>query len=170
MLLKFTTADILNTVLVDVSTGEQAYDIVTVLEEVSEMQGERPSADEPSERDVLSKERRRTSIRNASGVLLVSISWTGRRPEITILDEKVGQITDLFGSSTVKFMYEVHQRLCVSDVQIIYSRPKILVVPSRFDSEYVWMATPDSLTVNIFYFFRVVCTDKLTSYLIMTLK
>lgn len=88
MLLKFTTADILNTVLVDVSTGERAYDIVTVLEEVSEIQDDRPLPDEPPESNVLSKERRCTSIRNASGTRLVSISWTGRRPDITILDEK----------------------------------------------------------------------------------
>ncbi|KAG5352340.1 hypothetical protein C0989_002722 [Termitomyces sp. Mn162] len=128
MLLKFTTADILNTVLVDVSTGEQAYDIVTVLE-VSETDGEQPSGDRTLETYDASEERRHTTVKDALGTSLVSITWTGRRPDITILNEKVGQLADLFGSSTVKFM------------------PKILVVPTRFDSEYIWTATPDSLTL-----------------------
>ncbi|KAG6860584.1 hypothetical protein C0995_009633, partial [Termitomyces sp. Mi166 len=122
MLLKFTTADILSTALVDVSTGERAYHIVTVLE-ASATEGEKTSEVDAS------SERRHTSIKDVSGTSLVSISWTGRRPDITILGEKVGQLTNLFGSSTVRFM------------------PKILVVPTRFDTEYIWTATPDSLTL-----------------------
>ena len=30
----------------------------------------------------------------------------------------------------------------------LYSRPKILAIPTRYDSEYVWTATSDSLTVR----------------------
>ncbi|KAG6820840.1 hypothetical protein H0H93_010667 [Arthromyces matolae] len=123
MLLKFTTTDILDTALVDVSTGERAFDIVT---ENTEPQSQIDDSAEPS---TSSNGRRYTSIKDASGACLVSITWTGRRPDITIFDEKVGQLTDLFGSSTVKFM------------------PKIMAVPTRFDTEYVWTATPDSLTL-----------------------
>ncbi|KAG6854555.1 hypothetical protein C0991_004891 [Blastosporella zonata] len=129
MLLKFTSADMFNTALIDVSTGERAYDIVTVLEPPTADKAQPPSESAESSLDVTSNERRHTCIRDASGSSLVSISWNGRRPDISILDEKVGQLTDLFGSSTVKFM------------------PKCLVVPTRFDTEYVWTATPDSLTL-----------------------
>ncbi|KAG6832061.1 hypothetical protein H0H92_005483 [Tricholoma furcatifolium] len=133
MLLKFTTADLLNTELIDVSTRERAYSIVTIVESPKAEIPEPPiETKEPSCSPGSSNELRHTTIKDASGSILVSISWKGRRPDITILDEQVGQLTDLFGSSKVKFM------------------PKILVVPTRFDTEYIWTATPDSLTVMTF--------------------
>ncbi|RDB21487.1 hypothetical protein Hypma_011895 [Hypsizygus marmoreus] len=129
MLLRFTAPDMLNSALVDVSTGERAYDIVTVLlppKPESEQENDDPTR---SSQDRSTKEQRRTCIADPSGATLVSISWNGRHPDIVILDEKVGGLADLFGSSTVRFM------------------PKILAVPTRFDTEYVWTATPHSLTL-----------------------
>jgi len=55
--------------------------------------------------------------------------WKGRRPEITICDEKVGGLNELFGSSSVRFM------------------PKVLAIPTRFDTECVWIASSDSLSL-----------------------
>ncbi len=145
MLLKFTAPDMLNTSLTDVTTGESAYDIVTVL--VNEFEEEllvkqeslclAPSAssgrttcdsslpsslespsptmassspafvkqsrpDEPE--DPLRNERRKTTITNFSGPVVAEILWKGRHPTIIICDEQVGALTDLFGSTTVRFM------------------------------------------------------------------
>ncbi|KAF5386560.1 hypothetical protein D9615_001589 [Tricholomella constricta] len=129
MLLKFTTADMLNTSLIDVSSGERAYDIITIM--VPPASEDKADANEAlsSEEDAPPRERRHTCVRDSSGNRLVSISWDGRQPDINILDEKVGGLTDLFGSTTVRFM------------------PKILAIPTRFDTEYIWTATPDSLTL-----------------------
>lgn len=176
MLLKFTAPDMLNTSLVDVATGERAYNIVTALSPPVEQAEESPEAPEQASSyshsvsssssasflkksapamspDELKGERRQTTITNASGDILANISWNGRRPDITIADEKVGALTDLFGSSTVRFM-------CVSSFSTFLllaltlakcPRPKILAIPTRFDTEYVWTATPDSLTVRFFH-------------------
>jgi len=149
MLLKFTAADMLNNSLVDVATGDKAYDIVTVLmdspESFSSLSKARPQPvssnafasssksvqhKQPStSEDITSCERRRTKITDAVGNVVADIIWNGRRPDITIGDEKVGALTDLFGSSTVRFL------------------PKILAIPTRFDTEYIWTATADSLTL-----------------------
>ena len=127
MLLKFTAPDMLNTSLIDVTTGERAYNIVTVLSPPAEKVAESPelpaqasssshSASSSSSASFLKKsapalspedlkgERRHTTITNASGDVLANISWNGRRPDITIADEKIGALTDLFGSTTVRFM------------------------------------------------------------------
>lgn len=127
MLLKFTTADMLNNSLVDVATGVKAYDIVTVLmdsmntpESFSSLSKARPQSvssnafasssksaqpKQPStSEDITSCERRRTKITDAVGNVVADIIWNGRRPDITIGDEKVGALTDLFGSSTVRFL------------------------------------------------------------------
>ncbi|KAF8809066.1 hypothetical protein BYT27DRAFT_7241401 [Phlegmacium glaucopus] len=147
MLLKFTAADMLNTSLIDVATGDKAYDIVTVITAPTDIpesfsspsnafassskspspiqQHKEPSTPE----DATRCERRRTKIRDAVGNIVADITWNGRRPDITIGDEKVGPLTDLFGSSTVRFL------------------PKILAIPTRFDTEYIWTATADSLTL-----------------------
>ncbi|TFK30185.1 hypothetical protein FA15DRAFT_663567 [Coprinopsis marcescibilis] len=152
MLLRFTSPDMLNTSLVDVSTGERAYDITTeLLPQSSESSPTTsvpfsgtdsvllsPSEDfastssnvwrqpEPVE-SFENADLRRTQISDASGNVLVDVSWKGRRPDITICDEKIGGLADLFGSSAVRFM------------------PKVLAIPTRFDTEYVWQATADSL-------------------------
>ncbi|PPQ73600.1 hypothetical protein CVT26_010498 [Gymnopilus dilepis] len=146
MLLRFTSPDMLNTGLVDVSTNRCAYDIVTIslqseesssVQEAAVFPSPEPSPvasssqrqsplKAPSEQNT---ERRQTIVTAANGTVVANIIWTGRRPDITLLDEKVGALTDLFGSSTVRFM------------------PKVLAIPTRFDTEYIWTATPDSLTL-----------------------
>jgi len=149
----------LNTSLVDVATGECAYDVTTTLAEDSETPSPESlrwpssgsSAQTTREAQTTSKSsatiasassafpkqshdeesdplRRKTTITDATGTIVAEIQWKGRRPSITICDEKVGALADLFGS-TVPFL------------------PKILAIPTRFDTEYIWTATPDSLTL-----------------------
>jgi hypothetical protein len=130
MLFKFTAPDMLNTSLVDVATGERAYNIVTVLsaptapsEDV--VHPSSPLGASSSERSLstnssatflkksapapnpvdLKGEQRQTTVTDAAGKVVANITWTGRRPNITIGDENIGPLTDLFGSSTVRFMY-----------------------------------------------------------------
>ena len=129
MLLKFTAADMLNTSLVDVATGVKAYDIETVLiappkvlepfSSLSEARRLSLSSNafassskspapiqhkQPSTSEDTGYKRRRTKITNAGGNIVADIIWNGRKPDITIGDEKVGALTDLFGSSTVRFL------------------------------------------------------------------
>lgn len=106
MLLKFTTTDMLNSALIDVSTGERAYDIITnVLPPTPNSKTNSTDDDALSSSQIPTpKECRRTCITNSTGSILVSISWNGRQPDIKILDEKIGGLTDLFGSTTVRFM------------------------------------------------------------------
>ncbi|KAH9483906.1 hypothetical protein JR316_0003384 [Psilocybe cubensis] len=153
MLLKFTSPDMLNSTLVDVNTGKCAYNIVTILvsttvlpeEQIRSsdtssnprsptMVGSSPSflkkrAPSSSSEILPDVVERRTSITAPTGKVLAEIAWQGCRPTISIHGEKVGGLTDLFGSTTVRFM------------------PKNLVIPTRFDTEYVWMATTNSLTL-----------------------
>ncbi|CAA7271469.1 unnamed protein product [Cyclocybe aegerita] len=162
MLLKFTSPDMLNTLLIDVATGERTYNITTVLDSSEQTtheqepltstsssfsSPERAPSDESltstvaSSSPVLQKkvsskpeetpkgDRRQTTVTDATGNVVAEIAWNGRRPDITITDEKVGALTDLFGSSTIRFM------------------PKILAIPTRFDTEYIWTATADTLTL-----------------------
>ncbi|PPQ93258.1 hypothetical protein CVT25_015256 [Psilocybe cyanescens] len=155
MLLKFSSADMLNTTLLDIATGQCAYHIVTipisapVLPEEQTSLSDIASSSNPRSPTVVgsspsflkkrspsfssdtfqSVEDRRTTITGATGTTLAEVSWKGRRPTISIDGEKVGALTDLFGSTTVRFM------------------PKILAIPTRFDTEYVWTATADSLTL-----------------------
>lgn len=122
MLLKFTTTDMFNTSLINVATGERAYDIITV--PVASTPEKAPSPREPSsssqtmavsfspikEYPTLSEEkedgvtRRRTQIRDASGHITVDVRWEGRHPHITIDGTEVGGLNDLFGTSSVRFM------------------------------------------------------------------
>lgn len=122
MLLKFTTTDMFNTSLVNVATGERAYDITTV--PIASMPEKIAKSREPSsssqtmavsfspikEYPTLSKERedgvirRRTQIRDASGHVAVDVRWEGRHPHISIDGTEVGGLNDLFGTSSVRFM------------------------------------------------------------------
>lgn len=140
MLLRFTTADILNTSLIDVQSGERAYTILTVLEDSAEIQRESQTEElrsgyisstdscEPCSSSSRPKQRR-TIIKDLHGKLVASLIWRGRHPDITIGNEHIGGLTCLFGSSTIRFM------------------PKILAIPTRFDTEYIWTATSESLTL-----------------------
>ncbi|KAK2466717.1 hypothetical protein APHAL10511_000975 [Amanita phalloides] len=115
----------LNTALVDVVSGERAYTIVTVEGDVevgmdpSSWDGSNPSPPKC----------RRTSIKDSSGQLVASLIWNGRHPDITIGDQRIGGLTSLFGTSTIRFM------------------PKILAIPTRFETEYIWVATSKSLAL-----------------------
>ncbi|TFK42332.1 hypothetical protein BDQ12DRAFT_731993 [Crucibulum laeve] len=142
MLLKFTTSDMLNTALIDVTTGERAYNIVTVLSpskiakpsslpEALKMQSPANAVASTSKHVEANPVvvQRRTTITDATGKIIADMEWNGRHPDITIVDEKVGALTDLFGTSVVRFL------------------PKTLSIPTRFDTEYIWIATPDTLTL-----------------------
>ena len=114
----------LNTSLIDVATGVKAYDIETVpmfaLEPLSPessskaglqslslnaiASSSKSSSHVPHMQPSRSGERRRTKVSNAGGNVVADIIWDGRKPNITIGDEKIGSLTDLFGSSTVRFL------------------------------------------------------------------
>ncbi|KAF8197575.1 hypothetical protein BJ912DRAFT_953884, partial [Pholiota molesta] len=138
MLFKFTAPDMLNTSLVDVATGERAYNIVTVLSHPRH-----PLRTWPPNSPLIASSSERTTflkksapapnpadhITDAAGKVVANITWTGRRPNITIGDENIGLL------------------LIFSALRL----PKILAIPTRFDTEYVWTATADSLTVCSFH-------------------
>jgi hypothetical protein len=131
MLLRFTSSDILNTSLFDVATGQRAYEIITeALPEPSEASSSKstlfsPTASidplpsfaasstaasverpEPSFSHSDYPEGRHTRIVDACGNAVVTVVWKNGRPSgITIDDEIVGGLNDLFGSSAVPFMY-----------------------------------------------------------------
>lgn len=168
MLLKFTTTDMFNTSLVNVATGERTYEITTVSipckpEKLTPPPGsfsssktaedsddfcpikEYPAVSEKQEKDV---PYRRTQIRDPSGHVAVEVQWEGRHPNITIDGEEVGGLDDLFGTSSVRFMY-AQFRMILSFIAHLKLRPKILAIPTKYDSNYVWTATADSLTVSV---------------------
>ncbi|KAJ7632867.1 hypothetical protein FB45DRAFT_1026992 [Roridomyces roridus] len=113
MLLKFTSSqDLFNTTLVDVATGQLSFQLATTI-----LAG-------PSSGPV----RRQTEIRDHLDNIVGVIGWVGRVPQdITLLDESVGGLVELFASNTVQFI------------------PKEMSIPTRFDTEYLWTATPNEL-------------------------
>jgi hypothetical protein len=141
MLLRFTAPDMLNTSLIDVATGECAYDITTILVQETEqavknresprwapssssaqtthelhispkssetMASSSPAfvkqsrPEEPAE--PMTHQLRKTTITDAAGTVVAVVQWKGRHPTITICDEKVGALADLFGSTSVPFL------------------------------------------------------------------
>ncbi|KAJ7709591.1 hypothetical protein B0H17DRAFT_915143 [Mycena rosella] len=112
MLLKFTSQDLFDTALVDVSTGKPVFHLRTNV------------VPGPSSGLV----RRQTEIRDGGGAIVGTIEWLGRVPQdIRLLDESVGGLVDLFASDTIQFI------------------PKEISIPTRFDTEYIWTATPEAL-------------------------
>jgi hypothetical protein len=90
MLLRFTSQDLFESVLVDVATCQPAFHLSTTV-----VAG--PSA---------GPVRRQTEIRDGAGAIVGTIGWVGRVPQsITLLDESVGGLVDLFASSTIQFMF-----------------------------------------------------------------
>ncbi|KAL0946779.1 hypothetical protein HGRIS_012952 [Hohenbuehelia grisea] len=139
MLLRFTSTDMLNTSLVDPITGNSVYDIVTGLHK-SCSDWEAPSrasssntAASPSSMSPASTEstieHRYTCIQDAQGKVVCEITWNGRHPSITFGHERIASLSDLFGRTDIPF------------------QPKILALPTRFDADLVWTATPESLTL-----------------------
>lgn len=164
MILKFTTADMLNTDLVDAATGAPTYSIITAVD-LTANDGEEdatlspPHADDKhalvSENDNLSSylpppppPARRTWVYDASGKVQLEIGWNGRRPEEFILaGKKIGGLSNLFGTSTVQFLSVSTSNSSATSLSLSIFRPKILSIPTRFDTECIWTATADSLTV-----------------------
>ncbi|ESK88054.1 rna-binding protein pno1 [Moniliophthora roreri MCA 2997] len=126
MLLRFTSPDILNTSLIDSSTGQVAYLIVTT--ESSSDSSPTSSHTQSSQADI-TDELRTTAVSDGEGNQLSQIAWRGRRPDITIGSEHVGTLADLFDTTSTKLL------------------PKTLAIPTRFDERYIWAATATSLTL-----------------------
>jgi len=123
MLLKFATTDMFNTSLIDVATGERAYEINTVSvpsppakpkpfsalsSDTAAPSQEKNSpvkyyhvAPEPADRNVVF---RQTQIRDTVGIIVAEIQWEGRCPHFTIDGQKIGGLQDLFGTSSARFM------------------------------------------------------------------
>jgi len=127
MFLKFSKADILNSPLVYPETGALGY---TILTRPHFIRGGDKDTDTVTESEDEDGETRRTLIFNKLGETIAEIGWKGRQPiEIVIGQEKVIGAKGMFGCSSA-----------------ILSR-NVLGIPTRFDTEYFWMAAPDGLTL-----------------------
>jgi hypothetical protein len=124
MLLKFTTIDMFNTLLIDVASGERAYEITTVSvhdlprkpklasNSFSSSQTAAPSVEFSPVKEFPStpgKERRnatcrQTQVKDALDNVVADVQWEGRHPHITIDGRRIGGLNDLFGTSSVRFM------------------------------------------------------------------
>jgi len=108
----------LNTSLVDSGTGTAAFSIIT-----------RRLHDDEDKRGSVTP-LRKTWIYNSSGRVVGEITWTGRQPtDFVVAEEPIGSLKHLFGTSVVRFL------------------PRVLSIPTRFDSAYVWTATQHSLVL-----------------------
>ncbi|KAF9265628.1 hypothetical protein L218DRAFT_957228 [Marasmius fiardii PR-910] len=137
MILRFTSSDMLNSSLVDISTGETMYTIITTGLSSSDACS---STSSPSQEEHLSEKwqlstdttRRQTRIHagdTTASTPLSEINWKGRRPDIKIGGEHIGTLARLFDTTHVKLL------------------PKTLAIPTRFDPNYIWAATATSLTL-----------------------
>ncbi len=113
-LYQFTSLDILNTSLVDVHTGASTYQIVTSPDtpegsspKITQLSrsDETSAAGSDGELEGAEAPKRRTVIYDAAGDVVCDIAWNGRIPDITLGDEKVGPLKQLFGSTGVPFRY-----------------------------------------------------------------
>jgi len=143
MILKFSKHDILECDLIDVHTGRAAFHLDTTLSFI------RAAVDsENLEKPLKLIKCRKTSISRPDGEIVAEISWNGSKPAgLNILGEKLGGIQELFGEFMVEF-----ECVCSKSDLILSStmppRPTILSIPSRFDEDHVWNATPNSVTVR----------------------
>jgi len=124
MLLKFTTTNMFNTFLIDVATGERAYEINTV-SVPSPPAKPKPFSEPLSSSDTVALSQefspvkhyhvapesadpnvifRQTQIRDTAGIIVAEIQWEGRCPHFTIDGQKIGGLQDLFGTSSARFM------------------------------------------------------------------
>ncbi|KAI6045553.1 hypothetical protein EDC04DRAFT_2633725 [Pisolithus marmoratus] len=124
MLFKFTKSDILNSSLVHSETGALGY---TILTRPHFIRGVDKDSDTESEDD--SRDTRRTTICNKTGSVVAEIKWKGCQPiEVVIGKERISA-KGIFG----------RQSGILSG--------NILGIPTRFDTEYFWMALPEGLTL-----------------------
>ncbi|KAI6127758.1 hypothetical protein EDD16DRAFT_1468966 [Pisolithus croceorrhizus] len=124
MLFKFTKSDILNSSLVHSETGALGY---TILTRPHFIRGVDKDSDTESEDD--SRDTRRTAICNKAGSVVAEIKWKGFQPiEIVIGKERISA-KGVFG----------RQSGILSG--------NVLGIPTRFDTDYFWMALPEGLTL-----------------------
>ena len=102
MLLKFSEHDMLNTELIDASTGQRVY---TILSRATYIRGNNSA--------IVDVASRTTTISNKFGKVIATIIWTGNEKRsaglIQILDSQPVKFTELFdGCDTVKDVY-VHR-------------------------------------------------------------
>lgn len=156
-LYQFTSVDILNTSLIDVHTGASTYQIVTSPDtpegsssKITQLSrsDETSAAGSDGELDGAEVPKRRTVIHDAAGDVVCEVAWNGRIPDITLGDEKVGPLKQLFGSTGVPFRYVSPFCLCLTTVSLNLQRHNALTIPSRFNADCVWTATPNSLVVS----------------------
>lgn len=125
MLLKFSKSDILNSALVYPETGALGYTILTRSHFIRDN-----DKDSDTESEDEHGETRRTTIYNKLGEVIAEIGWKGKQPiEIVISKEKITGAKGMFGCSSAILSHNV------------------LGIPTRFDTEYFWMAAPDALTL-----------------------
>ena len=94
MILQFSSTDMFNCDLIDVTTGRLEFRLITTCISVPLPLGGAPAA----------SEYRTTTIRTPDGQSVATISWEGRKPgPLSILDEEISGIHKLFGTSTVRF-------------------------------------------------------------------
>lgn len=106
MLLKFSSPDMLDTTLVEPSTGSVAYTILTrphFIQAKSDADSDCTvfsDSDSDSESEAL--ERRRTVLLDSTGTrVLAEIGWVGLQPaDIVIGDERLDGAKELFGCSS----------------------------------------------------------------------
>ncbi|KAG6333573.1 hypothetical protein ID866_5512 [Astraeus odoratus] len=124
MLFKFSKSDILNSTLVYPESGALGYTILTRSHFIraSDKDSDTESEDE-------SVDMRRTVVCNKEGVTVAEIRWKGRQPvEIIIGKERI----------TAKGMFGCQSAILSGNV---------LGIPTRFDTEFFWMAAPDGLSL-----------------------
>jgi len=144
MLLKFSKSDILNSPLVFPETGALGY---TILTRSHFIRDSGKDSDTESEDEI--GETRRTTIHNKLGEVIAEIGWKGKQPiEIVISKEKIIGAKGMFGCSSAILSY-VLIHLHIRTFSTPQSR-NVLGIPTRFDTEYFWMAAPDALTVCAF--------------------
>jgi hypothetical protein len=144
MLLKFSKSDILNSPLVFPETGALGYTILTRSHFIHDS-----SKDSDTESEDEIGETRRTTIHNKLGEVIAEIGWKGKQPiEIVISKEKIIGAKGMFGCSSAILSY-VLIHLHIRTFSTPQSR-NVLGIPTRFDTEYFWMAAPDALTVCAF--------------------
>ncbi|KAL4067744.1 hypothetical protein V8B97DRAFT_1940821 [Scleroderma yunnanense] len=124
MFLKFSKADILNSSLVYPDSGALGY---TILTRSHFIRGTDKDSDTESEDDSLDV--RRTVICNKEGVSVAEIRWKGRQPIEVIIGKERIAAKGMFG--------------CQSAIL----SGNVLGIPTRFDTEFFWMAAPDGLTL-----------------------
>ncbi|KAG1814880.1 hypothetical protein EV424DRAFT_1123833 [Suillus variegatus] len=122
MLLKFSKSDILNSALVYPETSALGYTILTRSYFIRDNNKDLNTESED--------ESRRTTIYNKLGEVIAEIGWKGKQPiEIVIGKEKIIGAKGMFGCSSAILSHNV------------------LGIPTRFDTEYFWMAASDALTL-----------------------